>query len=50
MSIVGSGANHLEIMRIGFVIAHPLKSITNEKMLPSFKRRAIYLLKSDYRS
>jgi hypothetical protein len=39
--------NNLEIkLGVGFLIKPPLKSSSNHKMLSSFKRGAIYLLKS----
>jgi hypothetical protein len=39
------GDNLGSYMGVGFLIEPPLKSSPNDKMLPLFKRRAIYLLK-----
>ena len=36
--------------RVGFLIEFALKSSVNDKMLPSSKRGAIYLLKSAHKS
>ena len=41
--------NNLEIkLGLVFLIEPPLKSSLNDQMLPSFKRGAIYLLKSTH--
>ena len=37
-------------IRVDFAIEPPLKSSQNDKMLPSFKRGTIYLLKSAHKS
>ena len=52
MSIVVLRGNNLEIKLglVNFLIESPLKSSPNDKMLLSFKRGAIYLLKATYKS
>ena len=50
MSIVVVKGSSLEIkLRLDFIIKHPFKLSSNDKMLPSFKGGAIYLLKSAHK-